>query len=443
MGICRENTRHIWLFIFFSKMVLVNFWNSQVIITAVFKPPGERNFFVKVEQMVRLKTKRVLFIAHLDLFKRTGGGLATLSYYNAVCSLFPGLVDLILPLGCIPPGVSRPDWFGVKPRSKLVAVMELLTGRLHRFKDYVQHFLRRNENRYDLCIINGGVYAGDMIDFIKSQGIKVAVIHHNYEKEYHMDNRTLLTFKGLFPYYVIKNEKKAYLRADLNLFLTNQDVATFRNVYGPCHGRIELLGCFEAENVRLPDVKEAASEPVLVISGSMDTYQTVNGISDFFTKYLPVAKAVEPGLKVVITGRDPSVEVYRMQEIEPEIITIVPNPVDIGSVVSKGSIYCCPTCIGGGLKLRVMDGLRLGMPVLVHALSSRGYDAFFDKPYFKIYSDELSFKRGFYDLVSLISNQQASRSAIQADYGNLFSFSAGERRMKSILRTFMTDVDFS
>lgn len=378
---------------------------------------------------------RVLFISPLDLFKRTGGGLANLSYYNAVCSLFPGRVDLLLPQEAIPDGSGRPDWIGVKPRSPFVGACELLIGRLHRFRAFVKRFLQNSANHYDLCFINGGVYAGDMVNLIRAKGIKVVVIHHNCEREYHVDNRSLIAFKGYFPYYVVRNERRAWQQADLNLFLTSQDIATFTESYGRCKGKVALLGCFEPEESLLPEVGEIIAEPVMVISGSMDAYQTVDGICDFYHNYLAPAKGIEPGLKVIITGRNPAGEILKIRDTDPETITVIPDPVDINEIVGQAAIYCCPTYIGGGLKLRVMDGLRLGIPILVHAVSARGYDVFFTKPYFRIYDDLASFKNGFRDLVDLIRHGQVRRREIQLDYEILFGFKSGQERLRNALKT--------
>lgn len=378
---------------------------------------------------------RVLFISPLDLFKRTGGGLATLAYYNAVCSLFPGRVDLLLPQEAIHEDSGRPDWYGVKPRSRFVGACELLIGRLHRFRAFVKSFLQKPADQYGLCFINGGIYAGDMVDLIRSKGIKVVVIHHNCEREYHVDNRSIIAFKGFFPYYVVRNERRAWRGADLNLFLTSQDIATFTGTYGPCQGEARLLGCFEPEETLLPEVGEITADPVIVISGSMNTHQTVNGICDFYNNYLSLAKNIEPGLKVVITGRNPAGEILRIRDTDPETISVVPDPVDINEIVGQAAIYCCPTRIGGGLKLRVMDGLRLGMPVLVHAVSARGYDAFFAKPWFKVYNDQASFVDGIRGLLFLVRNGRFDRLALQASYQELFGFSAGRCRLQRALET--------
>ena len=73
-------------------------------------------------------------------------------------------------------------------------------------------------------------------------------------------------------------------------------------------------------------------------------------------------------------------------------VELIPNPEDMNKVIGSGDIYICPTRVGGGLKLRIMDGLKLGLPVITHDCSSRGYDAFYGTPYLKSFSNKEGFK---------------------------------------------------
>jgi hypothetical protein len=311
--------------------------------------------------------KRILFFAGVNMFTRTGGGLATLAYYNALCCLFPGQVDLITPEGNISADQKRPDWLEVGRISRLKVLFELITGRLCRFADFTKRLLEGCSKRYDLCDVNGGFYAGAINDVAKAHGLKTVVIHHNFEKDYHIDNRTIQTFYGLFPWHVSRNERKAYLQADLNLFLTRHDMNTFSRVYGLCRGSAACIGCFEPESSVLPETSRIDNRhKTIVISGAMNIYQTICSIKEFCRVYLPVVRDVDRQIAVVLAGKSPGREIMQLAGQYPDVVSVIPDPVDIDAVTGKGSIYCCPTNLGSGLKLRLMDGLRLGMPILVH-----------------------------------------------------------------------------
>jgi len=162
----------------------------------------------------------------------------------------------------------------------------------------------------------------------------------------------------------------------------------------------------------------------------MSNYQTTVGVQDFYNRYFRISKRLIPDLKILITGRAPSEQILRIKTENPSIFNIIPNPKDILSIVQRGNIYLCPTNIGGGLKLRVMDGLKCGMPILVHKISARGYDYFYDKPYFRVYEDEKSFESGLSDLLFYLNNNNNIRYMIQNDYYNYFGFINGTKRMQ-------------
>ena len=82
---------------------------------------------------------------------------------------------------------------------------------------------------------------------------------------------------------------------------------------------------------------------------------------------------------------------------------MIPNPESIDDIITDSDIYLCPTRLGGGIKLRVMDGLRLGIPVITHSCSARGYDYFIDKPYFKVFDICLQFTEKLQELIAVVA----------------------------------------
>ncbi|AEF85503.1 hypothetical protein TREPR_0200 [Treponema primitia ZAS-2] len=378
--------------------------------------------------------KKILYIATGNPFVRSGEGLATIAYYNALMSIFNNNIDIIMGLEAIDKHKNKNNYFGAPRRNKLYASIALIFGHLHRNKKYVYLHLQKYKDQYMWCIINGGIYAGDMIDYIKSMGIKTIVIHHNYEREYSVDNRTITSFGGLFPYYIIRNEKNAYLKADLNMFLTKSDMKLFEENYGVCNGEINLLGVFEPTIENIPMVVQKQSlVPSIVITGTLGSVQTEHGIRNFYKYYYQTLIKICPMAKIVIAGRNPTKKIKDIEKNSNNRIKIISNPDNIEDIIQSASIYYCPIDIGGGLKLRVMDGLRQGLPVLVHEVSSRGYDVFFGKPYFKIYNDYETFKEGFSSLVRMYGNNEIDNKQIQNDYVEYYSFKAGCIRLEKAL----------
>lgn len=369
---------------------------------------------------------RILFIAPYNLGQRHGGALATLAYYNAIKQLYGDLVDLMMPAE-FATGVFS-NAIGVPARSTIKA---MLSGSMHRYKRFLDDYLRKNGDQYKFCVFNNGFYAGDTMRMIHHYGLRIMVIHHNFEREYAMGDKSLFTLYGRTPYLVVRNEKKAYLEADVNCFLTPEDIDLFVSYYGESRGANQLIGVFEPiETVLLHP--SGYIEQKIVITGSMNTRQTMCGIEDIHRYYYSIIKTLCPDWNLVIAGRNPGHEVYDLQNENPSKIIVVPNPKNMEDITKTASIFLCPTNVGGGLKLRVMDGLRMGLPILVHKVSARGYNFFYDKPYFKVYENKEQFSSGLECLLSYCQNNY-NREQIQNDYLSFFSFSSGCNRIKKAI----------
>ncbi len=370
--------------------------------------------------------KRILFLSTSDLSRRSGGALGTLAYYNAICKLYPGRVDLMMPEEyCV---ASFANAIKVPKRNTSQAI---LSASLHRYKSFLANYLRENKGIYDVCFLNGGIYAGDMMDMIHENDCIIIVLHHNFEREYQMDNKSLWTLKGMTPFLVIRNEKKAYFKADCNLFVSQEDKELFVLHYGNVETPSIVTGSFEPSENKLP-IYEHSKKNIIAITGSLNTIQTMSGIKDLTNNYYNIILDVCPNWKLLIAGRNPNDEVYNLKSKNPQNIEIIPNPENMDDIFDGASIYLCPTNVGGGIKLRVLDGLKAGLPILVHKVSSRGYGYYYDKPYFKVYHDKESFRQGLNDLVQYCKVDY-NRNLIQTDFKNYFGFSKGCERLKSAL----------
>lgn len=372
--------------------------------------------------------KRILFVAHVDINERNGAGLATLAFFNAIRECYSDNVDLIMPQEGAYGKYSNA--IKVPPRSRLKAILSMSP---HRYKRFIYEYLKKNKGEYDICVLNGDIYAGDMMDMIHSYGLKIIVIHHNFDREFYIDNKSLITLGGRTSLIVDYYSRQSYKKADVNCFLTEQDKKLFEDNYGLSVKPSFVIHVFEPELLELNN-SLTNNEKKIVVCGSMNTTQTISGIIDLRDNYYPIIKDLCPDWDLVLAGRNPQLEVFDFSNQNPGRIQVIPNPPDMNEITNHASIFLCPTNVGGGLKLRVMDGLRQGLPILCHKISARGYDAFHDKPYFKIYEDRDSFHDGLSQLLLLYKNGMNKRQ-IQKDYFSFFGYEKGCKMMNAVIKT--------
>lgn len=379
---------------------------------------------------------KVLFVSTVDPFGMGGGPQATRAFMDATLDTFGVLnVSIMIPEEVIvPPEYKDCNFIRVPRRRRLVGLIEMLRGLTGRFSKPVVDIMKKTPNSYSWCIFNCGRESGWSFRKIRKPGIKKVTIHHNQEVEYCMDNKTIYTFGGKISYIVKHEERNAYIYSDFNLFLTQQDKEAFSRTYGQTKAINSLLGTFDYKSSKIITVMDDTHKKYdLVASGSLSQYQTVHGIMDFCKNYLDASKKLIPNLKILLTGRSPRKEIINLQEENANVIDIVPSPIDIQREVSKGKIFLCPTDIGGGLKLRAMDGLKNGLPVLIHEISSRGYDYFFSKPYFRVYNNKDTFNKGLIDILNYLQENPSCAETINHDFYEYFGYHKGLERFKKAI----------
>lgn len=285
----------------------------------------------------------------------------------------------------------------VPPRNKFAQYLSPITHILHRHQQIATKMLQ--QNAYDYCIFDHNSIAGSLVDLCKKRKVKTIVLNHNCELEYFKDNNSKLHNMLLLP-SVQKNEKNAYLKCDYNIFLTEEDKETFQQTYGPSKTHSIIGGCFLNKNeVIEPNITPFNTEnPRIVISGTIGNVQNLDGINYFLDKLYPT---LPTNIQIIIAGKNPPAVLTDRIKHYPNI-QIIPNPKDILSIIRTCDIFLCPTRLGGGMKLRIMDGLRCCLPILTHKVSARGYKTFEKKGYLYQFENEQEFSNAFHQLIKFI-----------------------------------------
>lgn len=383
---------------------------------------------------------RVLIVTHHFLDSNSGGSFASRAYINAIAEI-AGECRLLYPDNGnkIDKYISeKVEKRGVRNRvSKIGKLIDIYFGRINRYNsiffEEVQSF------QPDWVVFDNSRSSAGYIRRLKQMRIKTITIHHNYEMEYYRGSKPPLLWRFAFLYYMKMTEKNAVLLSNLNLTLTKEDINLLKENYvkesSPC---FECIGVFEyAGKSSFVDVKERVihfeKEFFFAISGSLSAHQTDVSVIPFLKKYYPIILTKFPKAKLIIAGREPSNSLKELCETY-DSIELVANPVDMSEILSRADFYICPTNVGGGLKLRIMDGLKLGVPVLTHEVSARGYDDFKKSGFLYVYNDQHSFELVLERIVRQKVTGILLKSAIQDLYRTKFSFESGVDRFSNLLQ---------
>ena len=224
---------------------------------------------------------------------------------------------------------------------------------------------------------------------------------------------------------------KSYLDCDYNIFLTEEDKEQFTEMYGASNTEAVVGGCFYPKNDHhhsLSEIKLFRKEHLkMVISGTMGNVQNMDGINYFLDELLPL---VPEDIHIVLAGKNPPASLLeRIKPMSPRVI-VIPNPKDMDSIVQDCDIFLCPARLGGGMKLRVMDGFRNGLPVLTHAVSARGYRQFEKEGMMAEFTTSTRFSSELSEMILKITNGDISKQNIIDKSLDSFSFINVLNRMK-------------
>lgn len=369
---------------------------------------------------------RILFIAHQYLFGNGGGVFATRAYINAFAEIADE-ITLCFPMkkGGEPIGINPkvrliPIW---DKRSKIRKGIDLLFGQSNRFRKIEKSLLYGD---YDLVVFNGSVTVHGLIDVFKRRGIKVITIFHNYAYEYYRDStRFPMRIPTLF--WINRIEGEAVRKSDLCLTLTRADKDLLKEHYGMGKEIIEVLGTFEYER-KHHSISKDVEEAKFLITGNLSAMQTENSLLPWIDDYYPILKEVFPESTLTLAGKSPSQAL--IQKARENDINIISSPKSMQPILAEARYYICATSLGGGLKLRVMDGLSAGLPVICHKVSARGYEEFIKNGVLLVYDDKETFKEQLGRLKTLVINKKDTIDLYEA----LFSFDSGLKRLEDILR---------
>ena len=374
---------------------------------------------------------KILFVTHHYLNGVGGGVFATRGYINAFAENCDEM-HVLYPYkqGADPEEISEgvnliPVTFHVPKWRKFV---HLLKGKLHRFYNVFEKEIKRISP--DVVVFDNSKCSDCLIDVAHRYNAKVITIHHNYEYEYNRDNLYGL-MKHITLFWIKRIEGYSIRNSDLNLVLTKEDKKLLEDNYLNSNeqNNITLIGCFEyKKNKAVQQIKKTeTNRQQFIITGNLGAVQTNESLKEWLNKYYPILKELLPNSTLVIAGKSPTNETK--QFCNKNGIILYDTPKDMLPILQEANYYICPTSLGGGLKLRIMDGLKNGLQVITHKVSARGYSIFEETGALHSYDDEETFKKCIEKTIA----SNISKEHIIEIYKEYFSFETGVKNVCRLL----------
>ncbi len=376
--------------------------------------------------MINIADTDVLIVELHPLFGDGGGRYASRAFINAFAQIAKSVTVLYENSGA--PEKLNPN-VTIEPVAKQSTYVRgsrlIFRGIPHPFVPKFKQLMQLN--KYKLVVFDNSRVSYQLIDIAQKAGSKVVTIHHNYEYEFLRDAASATLKKPFLLRAAQKAECNAVRKSDLNICLTQTDCQILKQVYAPnINVNIESVGMFEYQQNTIENLENYQSD-YFVLTGNLRAKQTNDSINEF-KPYLAQLKKNVPNLKLRMAGKNPRADLIKY--CQSNGFEIIASPKEMQPFLTDAKYYLCPISKGGGIKLRIMDGLKNGLIVIAHQKASRGYEEFIGKNMF-VYSSASTFAQAVTDAQKCsFSRQQAVEL-----YRSIFSFESGVGRLQKLLQS--------
>lgn len=125
-------------------------------------------------------------------------------------------------------------------------------------------------------------------------------------------------------------------------------------------------------NGRSPIRSKPDSRNILAL-GTLHYPPNADGIGWFARTVYPHVKEAEPGVSLTIVGKNPPAEIRRLRD-DPSI-AVTGYVSDLGPPLEAAALMVIPVRVGGGMRVRILEGFARGIPMVTTTVGLEGIDA--------------------------------------------------------------------
>lgn len=245
---------------------------------------------------------------------------------------------------------------------------------------YAQHLADwLAQEPFDVAHI-GGIEMAPYLDVIEEARQRPLVVFDNLNCEYLLQKRAFLTDMralGRWPgaaYSFVqwrrlrRYEAQVCRRAGRVLAVSQADAAALQALVSGLDVTVVPNGVDTQTYTPTPTHSHT---PTLIFTGTMDFRPNVDAVLWFARKVLPRVRAEVPEAHFVVVGQRPH---RRLDGLRSDsAITLTGWVEDVRPYIAQAAVYVAPLRIGGGTRLKLLEAMAMGKPVVATRLGAEGY----------------------------------------------------------------------
>ena len=121
-------------------------------------------------------------------------------------------------------------------------------------------------------------------------------------------------------------------------------------------------------------VRTTHDDNSLVFTGSLDWFPNEDGLIYFFTEIYPLIKRKAPQVNIAVVGKNPSRRLLNFSK-KDNSINFTGRVDDVRTFITNAKVFIVPLRIGGGTRLKILEAMASGVPVVSTSIGAEGLDA--------------------------------------------------------------------
>jgi glycosyltransferase involved in cell wall biosynthesis len=165
-------------------------------------------------------------------------------------------------------------------------------------------------------------------------------------------------------------ERGAFQRADRVVFVSKADAQLAREWFGLKNAVVVENG---VDVVGYSAVRPAPGSRWILYLGSLDWRPNLDAVDRLLTEIFPVVQQSIPEAQLVIVGRKPPESLLR--RIAPmNQVRLHADVPDVKPYLEQSGVMAVPLRIGGGSRLKILEALACGLPVISTTIGAEGLE---------------------------------------------------------------------
>jgi glycosyltransferase involved in cell wall biosynthesis len=162
-------------------------------------------------------------------------------------------------------------------------------------------------------------------------------------------------------------ERRGYPQFDTVVTVSAHDAAEVQSTEPSAHTHVVENGTDCAYFSPSGDGKPGE----VVFAAAYNWYPNANAASYLLTEIWPLVRNLSPQAHLTVAGKQPSATLRRLVEAADRA-TLAADPADMRPFLRDASVVVCPIREGGGTRLKILDAMAMGKPVVATSIACEG-----------------------------------------------------------------------